>query len=446
MISRPLKTCLVGLLTVGAVATVQGQTEALCVPPPAATFQSISRAEMESMLADVAVSNPMVLDRFREDPESKTAQIDNLRELLAIAYTAVKEGHAAKPNNCRELEYTRDELIATQYDKEKNKGKGKQPPFGFITDASVAAYWRGTAVNPLSSTVREDREAGFQKFLEGKLGLLAAENPAMKDRAVSDAEIEQARGFYAKVQISADEYKARSAALPTAFKEKAQLQVKLQQAQFLARRYAEVIASKVTASDAEIERFIAADPALSSASKRTKAEQIFARAKKGEDFAALANEFSEDPGNGSESEGKHGGMYRSVRKGQMIPAFETAALASEPGQVYPALVETEYGFHIVKLEKKDADDTYDVRHILISTTVKDPENPDGRELPIKSYARTTVEEAKQKKLIESFVAEGRITVAEDFLVPTAAMAKAPVKRVAKPAKKPVARRTVRKRS
>lgn len=447
MTSRPLKTCLVGLFALGAGVGVYGQSESVCVPPPAATFQTISRSEIESMLADVARTNPKVIDGLREDPELKRAQIDNLQELLAFAHTAVKEGHAAKTINCVELGSIRDEVTAVAYDKEKNKGKGNLPAFGFITKPAIAAYWGTTPAKALSSSIRKEREDRFRKFIDTKFALLTEGNPDMAGREITGEEVELARDLFAKIQIYADEYAVRSATLPASFREKVNLQVKLQQAQFLARRYSEVVAAKTVATDEEIRAFISADPALNTDSKRAKAEQIFARAKKGEDFAALANEFSEDPGNKDDDGKFHGGIYRDVKKGVMIPAFEQAAWAVEAGQVYPALVETDFGFHVVKLERKDtAAGVYDVRHILISTTIEDPENTTGNGKPVKAHARASVEGAKQKKLVDSLVAENNITVAEDFSFPSTSPVKAPVKRVAKPAAKPAARRTVRKRS
>ena len=94
------------------------------------------------------------------------------------------------------------------------------------------------------------------------------------------------------------------------------------------------------------------DPSASDEEKKkikAKAEEILEKLKKGEDFAKLASEVSEDPGTKAK-----GGDLDFFPKGTMIPAFEEAAFSLKPGEM-SGLVETEYGYHIIKLEeKKDA--------------------------------------------------------------------------------------------
>ena len=51
-----------------------------------------------------------------------------------------------------------------------------------------------------------------------------------------------------------------------------------------------------------------------------------------------------------------------------------------------------------KGEGKDAAgqpaETYDVRHILFSTSYKDPADPEGREMPVKAYVRQKLQTEK----------------------------------------------------
>ena len=79
---------------------------------------------------------------------------------------------------------------------------------------------------------------------------------------------------------------------------------------------------------------------------RKQMEPILERAKSGEDFAALAREFSDDFATKTAG-GDTGLFYR----GQMAPAFEEAAFALEPGEISDP-VETGYGVHILKFEER----------------------------------------------------------------------------------------------
>lgn len=379
----------------------------------AASFNKITKEEMELLLKD---ANPMMLKRLAEDPEMKKQQIENLKQLLALASQAQKEGLMNEPENKKELDNIKDELIAVSYDKEINKDKGPMPPFGFITEEQVKAFWEGGA-----------HEADFKQFIDTKINLLKANNPEMKDREISEEEMTQAKDFYAKIQIYKKEYedKVAKGELPKEFQDKVNLQVKLQQAQFLARLYSKNLAEKIKVTDEDIAKYIAENPDLDPAAKKTKAEEILKRAKDGEDFAKLANEFSQDPGNKNPKGELQGGIYKDVPKGRMMPEFEAAALALEPGKVADNLVETPYGYHIIKLEKKgetkdqngQASQVYDVRHILISTGVKDPENPMAREMPVKDFVRGKLEEQKEKQVMDEIMAKNNVEVAEDFVIP-----------------------------
>jgi parvulin-like peptidyl-prolyl isomerase len=399
------------------------------------SFNSISKEDVELLLADVAKVNPMILKRFAEDPAMKKQQLDSLKQLLAFASQAQKEGLADEPENRHELENIKAEVIAVNYDKEINKDKGPMPPFGFISEDRVKEFWGEGENAPQGAWASfknkiglgpANRQLEFDKFLETKVALMKANNPQMKDREITDEERNQARDFFAKIQIYKNEYEEKKDTLPKEFRDKIDLQVKLQQAQFLGRLYSEKAAEKIKVTDEEIAKYIAEHPELDTAKKKAQAEEILARAKNGEDFAALANEFSEDPGNKDPKSGEgKGGLYADTPKGRMVAPFEAAALALEPGQVAPNLVETDYGYHIIKLEKKketkdpqgQPTETYDVRHILISTGYKDPKNPMGRETPIKAYVSSQLQEEKEKKFIDDIVASNNVHVPDDFDVP-----------------------------
>jgi parvulin-like peptidyl-prolyl isomerase len=85
-------------------------------------------------------------------------------------------------------------------------------------------------------------------------------------------------------------------------------------------------------------------------SSKALASQILSRAKKGEDFAALAKEYSQD--NGSKD---RGGEYDYFPKGQMVKPFEDACFNNAPGSIVGP-VETQFGYHIIKVVDKISDE------------------------------------------------------------------------------------------
>ena len=404
-------------------------------------FKSISRAEIELLLADVAESNPMMLKRFVEDPQLKKSQLENLRELLAFAAEAERTGLAADATNRQELENIRAEVTAVNYDRHSSKSNSPSAPFSSIGDDRIAQFWA-------SDTAR--READFKTFFDAKVDLLKSGNPSIKDLAITDNERAAARDFYAKTKICEKEYNDRMAAatLPKTLRDKVELQVKLQQAQFLARIYNGVTTEVGRVSDAEVAKYIAAHPEFDRAPQKAKAEKILQRARAGEDFAKLANEFSEDPGNKT-ANGPQGGLYRDVSKGVMIAAFEQAALGSKAGEVVDRLVETDFGYHIIKLEKSlgvpPASETYDVRHILIGTTIQNSADPTARPVPVAAHVRSKLESEKQSRLVSDLVARNNISVPDDFAVPGIELAKPAAAKKVVPARKkrPAARSTRR---
>ncbi|HTK37328.1 MAG TPA: peptidylprolyl isomerase [Pyrinomonadaceae bacterium] len=369
------------------------------------------------------------------DAEYRKAQVENLRQLLAFECEAEKRGLAKDETNAAELDNIRSEIVAVNYDRETNKGAAT-PTFSRITDTQVAEFYGNTANN-----------AAFDRFLKAKLALMSRDDPQMAAHVVTDEEKKQAKDYFAKIKISENESVKNAASLGTAFKAKTDLQANLQQAQFLARALSGQLLTEMSATDEEVAGYIKTHPELDTSAKKAEAEKVLTRAKSGEDFATLADQYSDDPGNSGTDGKKNGGLYSDVPKGTMVAPFETAALSLQPGTVYPDLVESDFGYHIIKLEKKTGTGDalkYDVRHILFATTVKDPSNPNGRELPIKEYVRTQVETGKQSAVIAKIVADNPITM-DDFAAPQTATASAKSAAAKPAAKKPVAKKRVVRR-
>jgi len=82
------------------------------------------------------------------------------------------------------------------------------------------------------------------------------------------------------------------------------------------------------------------------------------RVLKGEDFATLANLYSEDPGSMTK-----GGELGFVGRGELFTEFEAAAFSLKPGELSP-IVKTQKGYHIIQMIERRGE-YINVRHILM---------------------------------------------------------------------------------
>ena len=111
----------------------------------ASSLNTMTREEVELLLGDVAKNNPMILKRLAEDPEMKKTQIENLKQLLAFASQAQRDGLANEGPNKQELDNIRTEVIAVSYDREMNKDKGPMPCSPTDDMTTLLGYNAGTS-------------------------------------------------------------------------------------------------------------------------------------------------------------------------------------------------------------------------------------------------------------------------------------------------------------
>jgi len=94
---------------------------------------------------------------------------------------------------------------------------------------------------------------------------------------------------------------------------------------------------------------------LSEEEALAKAQALRKKLAEGADFAALAAAESDDTGSGAK-----GGDLGFFRRGQMAPSFEYAAWPLAIGQISEP-VKTPYGYHIIRMEAREAKPFEDVR-------------------------------------------------------------------------------------
>ena len=146
--------------------------------------------------------------------------------------------------------------------------------------------------------------------------------------------------------------------------------------QYLERSMHEMLAQQVSVSPRDVKAFqekyrrgesavvslshIFVEPTASAEQQdkiRPQAESVLERIRAGGDFAALAREFSQDPGSASQ-----GGDLGFFGRGTMVMAFEEVAFGLKVGEVSD-LVQSKFGFHIIRVDES-AGDQVRARHIL----------------------------------------------------------------------------------
>ena len=101
---------------------------------------------------------------------------------------------------------------------------------------------------------------------------------------------------------------------------------------------------------------------------KLEAEDLIFRLNDGEDFALLANTYTEDPSNSADPQNLKGGDLGWFNKGQLLPEFEVASFEAEKGTIVGPIL-TEYGYHVIKVNDKrtvDSNEQVNASHILLT--------------------------------------------------------------------------------
>ncbi|MFL6373855.1 MAG: hypothetical protein ACJ73D_04225 [Pyrinomonadaceae bacterium] len=214
----------------GSAANADDTSRAVFAEGYVGDFHSLTKEEIAGVILDVARNNPDALRSLAGDPAKRKQQLDSLKELLTFANEAVNSRLSDQPTVHSELENIRVEVVAVDFEKRSHPSA---TPFGSsVTDAEIAAF-----------KMQPSFRAAFASFLDSKLSILKRTDP---DRQISNDERSQAEDIFARTRILAAQAAAQGSSVNPADVLRITVQVKLQQAQFLAREYTEIQAGKDT--------------------------------------------------------------------------------------------------------------------------------------------------------------------------------------------------------
>ena len=227
--------------------------------------------------------------------------------MLAVAEEAKAAGLAARPDLALQLELSRAFVISQAYFK-KRQNEGASTPEQVVTKAEIDAY------------VKEPgHDKQFGDFLEDY-----RMNRPNKDASISETQRAELQQHWGRVMVG----RRKGMAAGIHLERQTQLVVMLQQARLLAGAFREELSPRYKATDAAVAlpRGPTGDGPQES---RAKIESILKRGSAaGEDFAALAREFSTDPG--SREDGRRLGWFG---RGVDVKALRGRRLRAQGGEI-----------------------------------------------------------------------------------------------------------------
>lgn len=272
-------------------------------------FNEISAAELTSFVTTLP---PMMQLQLRDSAPQRKQFIEQIKRMLSLAQAAQAEGLDSKDEFKRRIATQTEFFLAAE--------EQKRNPQGEITKEEKDKYL-----------------AAHQKEFESDIAFMRPKDAP----ALTPEELEGEKAGWAEIKIRAE--RARKAGLDK--DGTTLLQLRLQRANAMANQYSRLLAEKNKPSEEEIKKYRADNPGTDPDKIKKQAEEVLARLKKGEDFAALAREFSGDTSAGS------GGDLGWFVHGKMVKEFSDAAFALKPGEITD-LVKSQFGWHIIKLEER----------------------------------------------------------------------------------------------
>ncbi len=376
-------------------------------------IKSVSSEEIVEMLKAGSLLAPEKTAGIVATAESRKEFLKTLREYFALAARSRREGLADTSDYELALQLKENAYLADAYALKLSAGN---PDFKRLTKEDLNAYL-ADGNNDNQNKLEIDAIYAIQKT-----NMESMESPQAVTPKPSGETLEKVRQQWAWSRIYSDKARADEEFMQQTGN---QLRLKIIDASILsAGLLAKYWKSNIKPTNQDIAAFLSTHPEFEVRKKLELAKTILNRAKSGEDFAKLAQEYSED-----RSTKDQGGLYNSqIKNGGIWKEVEAAVLQLEKGQIADRIIESKDGYHIVQLvdkrvtKGKDGSETisYDFRHILLQRKFEDPtvdktktQIPPPFMLP-EEIAKAAVEKDKRQKFVEEIVRKENISLPEDF--------------------------------
>ena len=373
-------------------------------------LRELGEEQVVMMLKNQELVEPSKTLSVVETPESRKAFLKGLREYLALAARARHEGISEQPEVKRVLRFKVDGLLSTLYLNRLDNQKGSY----FEVPKDQVELFLADKANLSEFDADMQAIKSIQRTVAKSTG-----NPLPTSIAAEGEGLAKTRESWAKAKIICS--MARSDA-EFVNDPAVQLRIKVLEAGTLATNYLNGhYAERVMPTEREIAEYLKEHPELEPRTKRELAEKVLKRVRAGEDFTALAKEFSEDRTTKS-----LGGVYKDVQPNFLWPEVERSALSMRPGEVFQQLIESKDGWHILGLISRSSGKNeggvsipvLEVRHILLQKKFADPgsTNPDipAPFLSPREIAEAALKKRKRQAFVDEIVSAEAIRLPEDF--------------------------------
>ncbi len=374
--------------------------------------RAAGRSSLTTLTAEelrlVLASQAETAEPVTPDPETRRRLIAGLREYLALAAAAKDEALDSDKEFQINFGYKRNILLADLY---RAKLAREGDPKYTVPEEAMKAVWSEPA-----NEAAFERDIAAMQTIQQEVARERGETYAVQK--LQAGALDKARDNWARTKVLSDKALADREFMSQPVVE---LRTRILEAGILSTDYLRKHWSSIRATDAEKLAYLQKHPEFDVAKKRAKAEELLRSIKAGANFEELVARHSEDRGSKP-----RGGAFEKITPGTIWPEVEQAAMNVAPGTLVDRIVESELGFHIVKLEAKKETKGADgqttsamtIRHILLQRRFEDPQNLDPN-LPSPfltpdEIARSAVEKEKRESFIAAVLKKYEIVLPEDF--------------------------------